>query len=195
MHPIIEKILTRHAIRRFQDKQIRQDELDQILQAGLYAPSAGNNQRSKIIVCQNREINKALGQLSRYMQFKDQDPSKVAHAISAEQPSIQDDFTLMDGFYHAPTVLHLFTRRSQYAHDDCAMMAENMMLAAHFLGIGSCYIGRAQEVFATPYGQNLMEKWDIPDDLTPVAHVVLGYREGPEPHAKPRKEGRVLHVE
>ena len=155
VNEIIEKMLSRHAIRRFQNRQLEENILEEILTAGLYAPSAGNNQYSRIVVCQNKEINKKLGELSRYMQFKGGDPSKLSHAISAQQPSIQDDHTIMDGFYNAPTVLTLFTRKSVYSHDDGAMMAENMWLAAHFLGVGACYIGRTEEVFATDYGKKL----------------------------------------
>lgn len=110
MNEMIEKMLTRHAIRRFEDRQVEEESLQEILQAGLYAPSAGNNQRSRIVVCQDRELNQKLGELSRYMQFKGGDPAKLSHSISAEQPSIQDDHTLVDGFYHAPTVLTIFAR-------------------------------------------------------------------------------------
>lgn len=194
MNEMIEKMLTRHAIRRFQDKQVPEELLEQILQAGLYAPSAGNNQYSRIVVCQDREVNEKLGRLSRYMQFKDKDPKAVAHAISADQPSIQDDFTILDGFYHAPTVLTLFTRDSQYAREDAAMMGENIMLAAHFLGIGACYIGRTGEVFATEYGMDMRKKWGIPDDMVAVSNVLLGYLDGPAPHSKPRKPGRIVRV-
>lgn len=194
MDEIIEKMITRHAIRRFQDRQIEEEILQQILLAGLYAPSAGNNQRSRIVVCQDKEINEKLGRLSRYMQFKEEDPTQIAQSISAEQPSIKDDLTLMDGFYHAPTVLTIFTLNMQYSHDDAAMIAENIWLAAHFLGVGACYIGRTEEVFATEYGQMLRKKWGIPDDLVAVCNVLLGYREGPAPHDKPRKEGRIIRV-
>ena len=137
MNPMIEKMTSRHAIRRFQNRQVEEEALQEILTAGLYAPSAGNNQYSRIVVCQDPEVNLKLGKLSRYMQFKGQDPAKTAHSISADQPSIQDDFTILDGFYGAPTVLTIFTRPGQYAHDDAAMIAENVMLAAHFLGVAS----------------------------------------------------------
>ncbi len=194
MSEMIEKMITRHAIRRFQYRQIEENVLEQILQAGLYAPSAGNNQRSRIVVCQNREINERLGRLSRHMQFKDEDPGKIAQAISADQPSIKDDLTLMDGFYHAPTVLTIFALNMKYTHEDAAMIAQNIQLAAHFLGVGACYVGRTEEVFDTDYGRDLRKCWGIEDDLVPVGNVLLGYREGPEPRAKPRKEGRILRV-
>lgn len=194
MNEMISKMLTRHAIRRFQDKQITESELNQILQAGLYAPSAGNNQYSRIVVCQDKEMNEKLGRINRYMQFKDKDPKTVAHVISVEQPSIQDDFTMMSGYYHAPTVLTIFTKNHKYAYEDAAMIGENIMLVAHFLDIGACYVGRTDEVSATEYGMETRKKWGIPDDMVAVCNVLLGYREGNAPHDKPRKEGRIVRV-
>ena len=194
MNEMIEKMIARHAIRRFQDRQLEEDVLEQILEAGLYAPSAGNNQRSRIVVCQDKEINERLGRLSRCVQFKDGDPAQVAQSISADQPSIKDDLTLLDGFYHAPTVLTIFSPEMKYTHEDAAMIAENIQLAAHFLGVGACYVGRTEEVFETEVGRALREAWGIAEDLVPVGNVLLGYREGPEPHTKPRKEGRILRV-
>ena len=194
MNEMIQKILSRHAIRRFQKQQLPEDVLNEILLAGLYAPSAGNNQYSRIVVCQNQEINEKLGRLSREMQFKGRDPKLVAHAISADQPSIQDDFTILSGFYHAPTVLTIFTKNHKYAYEDAAMIGENILLAAHFLDVGACYIGRTDEVFATEYGQQLRREWNIPEDMIPVCNVLLGYREGPAPHDKTRKEGRIIRI-
>lgn len=194
MNEIIEKMLTRHAIRRFQEKQVEEELLAQVLQAGLYAPSAGNNQYSRIVVCQDKEINDKLGRLSRYMQFKENNPKTVAHSVSAEQPSIQDDFTIMTGFYNAPTVLTIFTKNHKYAYEDAAMIGENILLAAHFLGLGACYVGRTDEVFATEYGMEMRKKWGVPEDMVAVCNVLLGYREGPAPKDKPRKEGRIIRV-
>lgn len=144
MNAAIEKMLTRHAIRRFRPEQISEAELRQVLEAGLYAPSAGNNQESRLVVCQNAELNEKLGRINRFMQFKGQNPAAVAHAISAEQPSIQDDFSILSGYYGAPTVIPLFTRDSKYRYEDADIMGENMLLAAHFLGLDACYVGRAR---------------------------------------------------
>lgn len=194
MNEILQIMKTRHAIRRFQDKQLDDATLNAILEAGLYAPSAGNNQYSRIVVCQDSEVNEKLGRINRWMMFKGKEPASVAHAISADQPSIQDDFTIMSGYYGAPTVLTIFTRGGQYASADGAMIAANICLAAHALGVGACYIGRTEEVFATEYGMEMRKAWGVPDDMVPVCNVLLGYREGPAPHDKPRKEGRILRV-
>lgn len=193
MNEIIEKMLSRHAIRKFQDKQIEETVLEQILQAGLYAPSAGNNQYSRIVACQDKELNLRLGKLNRAADAKNT-AGKNPGAVSAEQPSIRDDLTIQDAFYGAPTVLTLFVRDSRYAHDDAAFMAAHMWLAAHFLDVGACYIGRAEETFATEEGQKLRQKWGIPEDMAAIGHLLLGYLDGPAPHDKPRKEGRIIRV-
>ena len=192
MNESIQTMWTRHAIRRFQDRPVPKAELDQILTAGLYAPSAGNNQYSRIVVCEDKAINEELGKINRYMMFQGKDPGAIAHSVSAEQPSIQDDFSILNGYYGAPVVLTIFTRDHRYGREDAAMIAENIMLAAHFLGIGSCYVGRTKEVFQTEMGQALRQKWGVPDDLVAVCNVLLGYREGPAPKDKPRKEGRII---
>ena len=194
MNSIIEKMITRRAIRRFQNRQIAEEILEQILQAGLYAPSAGNNQYSRIVVCQDREINEQLGRINRNAEVGPNPNPQTLKAVSADQPSIRDDVTIVNAFYNAPTVITFFVRSSRYSHDDAAFMAENMWLAAHFLGLGACYIGRAEEAFTTEYGQELRKKWNIPEDMVAVGHLAIGYREGPEPHQKPRKEGRIVRV-
>lgn len=194
MNEMIEKMCSRHAIRRFRPEQITEEELNQVLQAALYAPSAGNNQYSRIVVCQDAQLNEKLGRLNRCMQFKDKEPAAVAHAVSAEQPSIQDDFSIKSGFYNAPTVLTLFTKNHKYCYEDAAMMGENILLAAHFLGLGACYIGRTDEVFATEFGMECRRAWGIPEDMVAVSNVLLGYIDGAYPHEKPRKPGRIVHI-
>ena len=183
MNEMIEKIITRHAIRRFADRQLDEETLREILTAGLYAPSAGNNQYSRIVVCQDKAVNLKLGQLSRYMQFKGRDPGTVAHSISSDQPSIQDDFTIMDGFYGAPTVLTIFTRPGQYAHDDAAMIAENIMLAALEEGLGTCAI----KSYTDAAVRKLL---CLPDTYRIEMLMSIGYPEGDprDPRRKPLEE-------
>jgi nitroreductase len=193
MNEIIGKMITRHAIRRYQKKQLDEEVLGQILQAGLYAPSAGNNQRACIVVCQDEDINENLGRLSREAQFKDLDPKKIT-PVSADQPSIRDDLNIKSAFYGAPAVLTFFAPEMTCTREDIAMMAENIQLAAHFLGVGSCYVGRTGEVFNTEYGRRIRAQWGIPSDYVAVGNLILGYREGPEPRAKPRREGRIIRV-
>ena len=117
--------------------------------------------------------------------------------VSREQPSIADDPKLINAFYDAPTVITLFAPKDfLFSVDDCAVAAENMMLAADALGVGSCYIGQGWTAFSDPYGQEVLRQWNIPTDRYAVMQLLLGYpREGDKhPAPKPRKEGRVIRI-
>lgn len=192
---VLETILHRRAIRRFETRQIEESALQQILQAGLYAPSAGGRQGVIFAVCQERAVNERLGRIKR----ANSNPhmATATSYVSKEQPSIADDPKLTNAFYDAPTVITMFAPKNfLFAAEDCAVAAENMMLAADTLGIGSCYIGQGWTAFADPYGQEILRQWGIRTDYYAVMQLLLGYpREGDaHPTPKARKEGRVIRV-
>ncbi|MDL2229072.1 nitroreductase family protein [Treponema sp. OttesenSCG-928-L16] len=194
MNEIILNMIERRSIRKFKPDQIPDDELNAILQAGLYAPCAGGRQSTIIVVCRNNEINCKLGRINR--SFYQGRISTESSYISKEHPSIADDAKLTDGFYGAPVVLTLFGPKNfLYTTPDCCVAAENIMLAAHSLGIGSCMVMRAEDSFASELGQGLQKEWGIDEHYEARVHVVLGYREGPMPAAKPRKENRIIIIE
>ncbi|MGL4791270.1 MAG: nitroreductase family protein, partial [Anaerotignaceae bacterium] len=151
-----------------------------------------NNQRSRIVVSQDTDVNLTLGRLSRDLQFKNT-PMQTAY-VSSEQPRIKDDLKILDGYYGAPTVLTIFVPNHNFPREDVAMIAENIMLASHFVGVGSCYIGRTEHVFKTEYGQTLRKQWGIEDNLLAIGTVILGYVDGVLPKPKPRKENRIIYV-
>ena len=193
MKTVMEAILHRRTIRRFEEKQIEEEKLQQILQAGLYAPSAGGGQGVIFAVCQTKEVNERLGRIKR----ANSNPRMASGTsfVSKEQPSIADDPNLTDAFYGAPTVITFFApKKFLFSVDNCACAAENMMLMADSLGIGSCYIGEGWTAFADPYGQEILKKWEIRTDYYAVMQLLLGYpREGDaHPAGKKRKEGRIL---
>ena len=192
---VMEAIRARRAIRRFDAGQLDEDDLEAILEAGLFAPSAGGRQGVVFVVCQDRETNVRLGKIRR-----ERSHPRMAHGdvyVSREQPSIADDPDIKDAFYGAPTVVHLFAPADfLFAPDDCACAAENMMLAATARGVGSCYIGDAQVPFDDPAARELPAQWGVPEGYRAVVTLVLGYpREGDaHPRAKARKERRVIRV-
>lgn len=193
MNETIQTILHRRAIRRFDTKQIDEELLQQILQAGLYAPSAGGKQGVIFAVCQDKEVNGRLGRIKR----ANSNPhmATAANYVSKEQPSIADDPKLTNAFYDAPTVITMFAPKNfLFSVDDCAVAAENMMLAADSLGVGACYIGQGWTAFADIYGQEILRKWGIRTDYYAVMQLLLGYpRPGDKhPDAKPRKNDRIL---
>lgn len=193
MNETMKTILHRRAIRRFDTKQIDEETLEQILQAGLYAPSAGGRQGVIFAVCQDKEVNERLGKIKR----ANSNPrmATATSYVSKEQPSIADDPNLINAFYDAPTVITLFAPKNfLFAAEDCAVAAENMMLAADSMGVGSCYIGQGWTAFADPYGQEILKKWNIRTDYYAVMQLLLGYPQETDKHpmGKPRKNDRVL---
>lgn len=193
MKAIMDTILHRRSIRRFEPKQIEEDALQQIIQAGLYAPSAGGRQGVIFAVCQDQEVNQKLGKIKR----ANSQPRMASgdNYVSREQPSIADDPKLTNAFYDAPTVITMFAPKNfLFSAEDCAVAAENMMLAADAVGIGSCYIGQGWTAFADPYGQEILGKWGIRTDYYAVMQLLLGYpkKDDTHPAAKPRKSDRVL---
>lgn len=190
---VIETILHRRAIRRFGPKQIEEEALRQILEAGLYAPSAGGRQGVIFAVCQDREVNERLGRIKQANSHPRM--ATATSFVSREQPSIADDPNLKNAFYDAPTVITMFAPKDfLFSAEDCAAAAENMMLAADSLGIGSCYIGQGWTAFDDPYGQEILKRWNIRTDYYAVMQLLLGYpREGDQhPIPKPRRKDRIL---
>ena len=194
MQPVMETILHRRSIRRFAPEQIREETLAQILQAGLYAPSAGGRQGVLFAVCQDRAVNTRLGKIKRANAKPRM--AKNGNYVSREQPSIADDPHLTDAFYGAPTVVTCFAPKGfLFAAEDCAMAAENLMLAAHALGIGSCWIHRAKEEFESEEGKELLKSLGITGEYEGIGHCILGYVDGEYPEAAERKDSWVYWVE
>ena len=103
--------------------------------------------------------------------------------------------TTSDPFYGAPTVLIVLAdpERGTYVEDGSLVMG-NLMLAAHAVGVDSCWIHRAREVFASEEGKALKAEWGVPESYVGIGHCVLGYRSGEYPKAKARKDGFVIRV-
>ena len=189
---VMENILTRRTIRRFLTKQILEEELQTVLEAGLYAPSAGGRQGVLFVVSQDQEINKKLGRIKKKNSNVRMSTDTVY--ISKEQPSIADDPSIINAFYDAPTVITLFVPKDfLYGPYDASAAAENMLLAAHSIGLGGCYIGSAWDSFRDPFGQEILKQWNVRTDYYAALHVLLGYpKDEQAPKEKARKEGRII---
>ena len=193
MNEVIRNLLERRTIRHYKEKQIAEEELQWILQAGLYASTAGGRQLPVMLVCQDKEINEQLGRINRAA--FGQANSDGIHFVSQAQKSIADDDAIRSGFYGAPTVVTLFAPSSWlYGVNDCTSVAVNMTLAAWSLGIGSCYVSRAEETFASELGRKLMREAGIEEHYRAHVCLCLGYPDGEMGIAKPRKEGRIKFV-
>lgn len=190
---ILDVMKERRSIRKYQDKQISREDLEKIIEAGLYAPNAGGGQRARIVAVHNEKLAEKIGRLN-LARF---DRSRLAGGhVSFEQPSNIDDPTIKNGFYGAPAVCVIFSAKNfLYSIPDAFCCAENMVLEAANLGIASCIIARGEETFDNEVGRELLKEWGIPDTDIARCFVILGYCDGDYPQIKPRKGNRFLIIE
>ncbi len=173
MKETLQDLKTRRSCRKYRAEQITDGELDQILEAGVYAPTGMGRQSPVIVAVRDRETRDLLSKMNAEIMGTDSDP-----------------------FYGAPTVLVVLADRSVPTHvDDGNLVIGNMLNAAHAIGVDSCYIYRARETFNTDKGRELLKKWGINGDYEGIGNVILGYGlpEGKR-DAAPRKEGYVVRV-
>lgn len=172
MNETISCLLNRRSVRAYRPEQIKPAELETILQAGLYAPSAMNLQPSIMLVIQDRETISMLSRLNAEVMGRDTDP-----------------------FYGAPTVIVVLADKNAPNHvQDASLVMGNLMNAAFSLGVDSCWINRAREVFEMPEARALLREKGISDDYVGVGNCILGYRSGELPAAPPRREGRIIKL-
>jgi nitroreductase len=189
---LLELIKHRRSIRKYTEQQIPQEDLEQIIEAGVYAPNAGGGQRSVIVGVHNATLAEHIGKLN----VACMDRSRLAGGyVSKDQPSIIDDPSIKSGFYGAPSVIIVFAQKNfLYSVPDAFCAAENMVLMATSLGISSCIIARGEETFDNPEGAKMLSEWGIPDNMIARCFVILGYQNGTYPAEKPRRPGRTLLI-
>lgn len=170
---VLTTIQTRRSIRKFKSDMIPREILDQIITAGTYAATGMNGQSPIIIAVTNREMRDSLSRLNAEIMGSQNDP-----------------------FYGAPVVLIVLADKSRGTRVyDGSLVMGNLMLAAHELGIGSCWIHRAKEEFERPEGRELLRSLGIEGDYEGIGHCILGYVEGDYPKVAPRKENWVYYIE
>lgn len=171
MNITVQNLMTRRSIRKYKPEQITREELETVLNAGMCAPTAMNKQSPIIVAVQNKDDIAYLSKLNA-----------AAKGLAG------------DPFYGAPTVLVVLADAANTnAVPDGSLVLGNLMNAAHAIGLGSCWINRAREVFATDEGKALLKKWGIEGDYIGVGNCILGYPDE-QPQMKPRKENYVYFV-
>ncbi len=173
MASTLEDLKNRRSCRSYQPRQITEEELQQVLEAGTYAPTGRGAQAPIIVVVQDKETIAAL--------------SRQNAAIMGNPEA--------DPFYGAPTVLIVLADKSRptYLYDGSCVM-DNLLNAAQAVGLGACWIHRAKEEFESEEGKALLKQWGIQGDYEGIGHCVLGYRADAVPAPAPRKENYVYYV-
>ena len=167
----MKTLLERRSIRKYKETQVPDELLDQVLEAGLYAPTGMNRQNVVMVAVRDKETRDYMSRLNAAVMGRDGDP-----------------------FYGAPCVIVVLYDPSYFTgKEDASLVLGNLMEAAHAVGLGSCWIHRAYQVFESPEGKELLRKWGLPETLTGVGNCILGYADQ-QPEAKPRAEGHIVKV-
>ena len=168
----LKNLRERRSIRRYKKEQITEEQLNAILEAGTYAPTGMGAQSPLILVIQDAAVIAKLSGLNATVMGTDSDP-----------------------FYGAPTLLVVLADRERpTCVEDGSLVMGNLMNAAHAVGVDSCWIHRAREVFDTPEGKELLKKWGLSDSYIGVGNCILGYAKDPLPQPKPRKENYIIRA-
>ncbi len=172
MSEVLEKMQTRRSIRKYKSDMIPKEAIEKIVEAGTFAASGMNLQTPVIVAVTNKEIRDKISKANAQVMGSENDP-----------------------FYGAPVVLVVLAeKKGTYVYDGSLVMG-NLMLAAHELGIGSCWIHRAKEVFEQDEWKQWLKSLGLDGEYEGIGNCVLGYVDGEYPGVLPRKEERVYFVE
>jgi nitroreductase len=159
-------IYGRRSIRAFTREPMSQPVLEELIAAAVQAPSAMNTQPWTFTVVRNPALLDHISEAAKAHMLAAQDQPAPPHLRAMlEAP----DFHI---FYHAPALIVISATTGDWAVEDAALAAENLMLAAHGRGLGSCWIGFAQRWLRTAEGKQSI---DVPGDLTPIAPIIIGH--------------------
>lgn len=169
----METILSRRSVKKYKPDMVPKELLDQVVKAGTYAANGMGKQSPVIVAVTNRELRDRLSKMN-------------AEIMGAN----------IDPFYGAPVVLVVLAEKSCATHVyDGSLVMGNLMLAAHALGLGSCWIHRAKEEFESPEGKEILKALGIEGEYEGIGHCIIGYADGAPKAAAPRKNNYVYYAE
>lgn len=171
MNEAYKNLIERRSIRKYNNTKVSHDLIEQIVRAGQFAPSGMNRQIYAFVVVEDEELVARLSKMN-------------ADAMNSSS----------DPFYGAKSLIIVFadTNAPTYLYDGALAMG-NLMNAANALGVDSCWIHRAKEVFETPEGKKMKKTWGLPESYEGIGHCILGYREE-EPGERAQRTSKVIYA-
>lgn len=182
MGSIIEIIKARRSVRSFLPEALKNEDLKALAEAGILAPNAMNKQQWHFSVITNRDMIQRMSD---------------ANKCGIEKSGI--DFLIQmvqkegyHGFHHAPAVILITAKPDKFTTLDCGLAAENIVLAAQELGIGSCVLTSTEFMFAQD--AELKALLGVPEDYEYVCAIALGYP-ADNPEQKERRRDVISYID
>ncbi len=182
---VLNCIHTRRSVRSFQQKQIKDEELAILLDAAIWAPSGGNNQKWLFTAVQNQSHLLKLNELVRdgfqtWIPDDDYPGKKAAKAFARKE--------IFNFYYHAPTIIIAsYIPNHENAMADCSLAMENIFLAAQSMKIGTCYLNYLHWLRNDTTIRDYLTNFGIPKEHTICSSAAIGYIDhlSPAPARKP----------
>ena len=186
MNDVLRTIYARRSIRAFKNEQIKREDLDAIIEAGLCAPSANNSQNRHFTVIQNIEV--ILKVNNWVLDEIEQSGNARLHQIAGER-------RIGNVFGDAPTMIIISVQQNdRFGAINAAAATQNILLAAESLGIASCWVGMVSILAISSNILSYMRELKIPEGYLPQNGISLGYRASESPPAPERKENLVSYI-
>lgn len=175
---VVETIMTRRSVRQYKPQAVERDKMQTIVECGINAPNAMNKQPWEVRVVDNADYINGVTELY-----------KKANPKAAEDPAFKNMFR------NAPTVVFIgHDTKSESSPFDCGLLAENMMISAWPMGIGSCCLGSPARFMKTPEAAEYLQKLGFSEGYELLYCIGFGYPDE-APAAKPREAAKVKFVE
>ena len=161
---------TRRSVRGYRSDMVSEELLDAVLEAGTYAPTGGGRQSPVIVAIREPKLRQTIAGLNAKVRGTDGDP-----------------------YYGAPVIVLVLAKEdANTCVEDGSCVLENMMLAAHAVGLSSVWVHYEKEIFESQEGKSLLREWGLPDTLRGIGSIALGYAMEEPGAAAPRKEGYII---
>ena len=181
-NPVIENIMARRSVRAYKEQAVPRELLEQVVECGINAPNAMNAQQWEVRVVESKAwIDKAT---EAYKQSVKGTP--------AEKMVTEPSFKNM--VRNAPAVIFIGHKPSKYTAVDCGLMAENMMLAAQSLGLGTVCMASPVMLLTQPAGAEFLSSLSFSEGYEPLICIGIGYADE-APAAKPRNKDVIKYIE
>ncbi len=181
MNQTINDIIARRSVKKYLDKTVPMELVEQVAKTGTYAPSGMNKQSPIILAVTNKEMRDRLSRINLEIVMGRGLTTSSGHS---------------DPFYGAPVVLVVLAKKDNFTRIyDGSLVMENMMVAAQSLGLGSCWIHRAKETFETEEGKQILRDLGINEEYEGIGNCILGYAapDALKPQT-PRKDDYIVWV-
>lgn len=177
-NPVIETIMARRSVRKYQDRQVEREKLEKIVECGINAPSGMNRQPWIVRVVDSPEFIAGATKV-----FVETDSTQAANP----------DFKNM--FRNAPAVIFIASPKDGSGQPDCGLLGENMILAAQSMGLGTCCLGGpVRFLTSTPVAAPYIDRLEIPEDYQLLYAIAVGYPDE-SPDAKSRDASKVKFID